>query len=125
MNHYEFTIGALVCHRHYHYRGVVVGCDPRCLADDDWYLRNRTQPERDQPWYHVLVHGGEHSTYAAESNLTRDEGGEQVVHPLVRVFFEHFASGHYLPRTGIEFPGTARFPAKGSRDSGAPDLETP
>ncbi len=101
-----FSLGTLVCHKHYGYRGVVVGSDPRCLADDDWYLRNRSQPDRDQPWYHVLVHGGQHSTYAAASNLVADEGGEQVVHPLTRVFFEHFSAGRYQPRGDAEFPGS-------------------
>ena len=106
MSSYRFSIGELVCHRTYGYRGVVVGSDPRCLADDDWYQHNRTQPDRGQPWYHVLVHGGDHSTYAAEGNLRPDAGKEQVVHPLTRVFFEHFASGSYLARTDVTFPGS-------------------
>ena len=61
----QFAVGELVRHGRYDYRGVVVASDPACRADDDWYLANRTQPDRDQPWYHVLVHGSHQVTYAA------------------------------------------------------------
>ena len=51
-----FEIGDTVRHRRYGYRGIIVERDLSCKASDDWYLGNRTQPEREQPWYHVLVH---------------------------------------------------------------------
>ena len=94
----NFTTGQLVSHLRYGYRGVVARCDPRCMASDDWYLNNNTQPTRDQAWYHVLVHGGHHTTYVAEENLKAYEGGEQVVHPLTRELFASFSSGCYQPR---------------------------
>ena len=103
---YDYSIGGLVRHKRYGYRGVVVGSDPRCLADDDWYYRNRSQPRRNQPWYHVLVHGAEHSTYSAQNNLDMDEGREQVIHPLTKVFFQYFSSGRYHPRADVTFPGS-------------------
>ena len=56
----RFQPGHLVRHRRYGYRGVVVALDLECGAGDDWYRSNRTQPDRDQPWYHVLVHGSSH-----------------------------------------------------------------
>ena len=52
-----FESGQLVRHRRYGYRGVVVDRDEFCQADDEWYSKNQTQPNRDQPWYHVLVDG--------------------------------------------------------------------
>ncbi|MCZ6793967.1 MAG: heat shock protein HspQ, partial [Planctomycetota bacterium] len=85
---HRFDIGELVEHKRYGYRGVVAGFDLRCRAGDDWYHGNLTQPSRDQPWYHVLVHGAEHTTYVAEDNLEPDAGGEQVVHPLARLLFQ-------------------------------------
>jgi len=94
-----FEIGQLVRHRRYRYRGVVVAHDECCQADDDWYNGNKTQPDREQPWYHVLVHGGVHSTYAAEENLSVDTSGEQVVHPLVTQVFDSFTKGRYILRT--------------------------
>ena len=100
----SYFIGQLIEHTRYDYRGVVAGCDPICTADKEWYLANPTQPARDQPWYHVLVHGSEHSSYVAEENLLPYEGGEQVLHPLTRDLFESFARGRYRPRRGIRFP---------------------
>ncbi len=52
----SFQPGDLVHHKRYGYRGVVVAVDPNCRADDAWYQANQTQPDRDQPWYHVFVH---------------------------------------------------------------------
>ena len=78
-----------------------------CHAPDAWYASNRTQPQRDQPWYHVLVHGGEHSTYVAQENMREDSGGEQVLHPLVATFFVYFSGGRYTPRKDVSFPRLA------------------
>ncbi len=103
---YRFRIGDLICHTRYRYRGVIVGSDPVCVADEKWYQHNQTQPDRDQPWYHVLVHGARHSTYAAQANLDVDLGAEQVVHPMTRVFFGHFSAGRYHPRPDADFPGS-------------------
>lgn len=93
---FQFELGTLVEHRMYGYRGAIFGRDPRCMADDEWYESNQTQPDRGQPWYHVLVHGSEHTTYVAEENLDLDGGAEQVVHPLTHRFFSGFASGRYV-----------------------------
>ena len=93
----HFTVGQLVKHRRYGYRGVVAEMDEICRADAAWYRHNRTQPTRDQPWYHVLVHGATHTTYAAEENLEPDTSGEQIVHPLIDHFFSNFRKSAYVP----------------------------
>ena len=49
----NFSVGQLVRHRRYGYRGVIVEVDTKCLAPDDWYGSNLTQPDRFQAWYHV------------------------------------------------------------------------
>ena len=65
-----YDLGLVVTHHNYGYRGVIVAVDPVCMAGDTWYKTNKTQPNRDQPWYHVLVHdSGGLSTYVAHSNL--------------------------------------------------------
>ena len=94
-NQPKFEIGQLVHHKRYDYRGVVFAYDEECTADDGWYQNNQTQPKRDQPWYHVLVHMGQHTTYVAESNLEPDVSAEQIVHPLVGRFFKSFLDGKY------------------------------
>ncbi len=96
--------GQLVRHKRYGYRGVVVDFDMSCRADDDWYFRNRTQPDRDQPWYHVLVDGSTQITYAAESSLEPDTSCDPVQHPLIRRFFEPYDEGGY-ERNDEPWPG--------------------
>jgi len=98
-----FVAGDLVGHVRYGYRGVVVAVDPTCQADTDWYLHNRTQPDRDQPWYHVLVHGADTVTYAAQSSLTNGTPGE-VLHPLVPFFFDRHEVDRYI-RNDRLWPG--------------------
>jgi len=99
-----FEPGQLVRHRKYDYRGVVVAFDLTCQADDDWYFSNRSQPQQYQPWYHVLVHGGQHVTYAAQTSLEQDNSGEQVVHPFIAHFFSTFSDGQYS-RNDKAWPG--------------------
>lgn len=91
-----FAPGQLVHHRHYSYRGVVVAVDLTCQADDDWYLANKTQPDRNQPWYRVLVHNSQQVTYAAQTSLEEDESGEEIGHPLIAHLFSDFAGGRYV-----------------------------
>ena len=93
---FRFETGQVVCHRRYSYRGVIVGGDPSCKAEEEWYRRNQTQPERDQPWYHVLVDGASHTTYVAQENLQVDPSGRRVDHPLVERFFCTFYRGRYF-----------------------------
>ncbi|MEM7164097.1 MAG: heat shock protein HspQ [Planctomycetota bacterium] len=99
----KYEVGQLIQHRRYAYRGVIAALDASCIADDDWYLSNQTQPDRDQPWYHVIVHGSHHTTYVAEENVEVDHGGEQVVNPLARELFEFFHRGRYQPRQDAVF----------------------
>ena len=94
----QFKIGQLVKHRRYGYRGVVAKLDRVCQADDDWYQSNQTQPDKLQPWYHVLVHDSPHTTYAAQTSLMPDESSEPINHILVDYFFGSFENGLYLPR---------------------------
>ena len=98
-----FEPGQLVKHERYGYRGVVVDFDMNCQADEDWYLSNRTQPDRAQPWYHVLVHNSDQGTYAAQSSLLPDTSGLRVVHSLEPLFFSAFNKGRYI-RNNREWP---------------------
>ena len=92
----RFAPGDLVRHRRYGYRGVVVDLDLECRASQAWHRSNKTQPARDQPWYHVLVDGAEHSTYVAEENLMLDEVPAEIEHPLVALYFEGMTASAYV-----------------------------
>ena len=92
----KFTAGDIVHHVRYGYRGVVVDFDEECTASEEWYSSNKTQPDRRQAWYHVLVDGGTHTTYVAQQNLQPDASGGPVYHPLVEYFFTEYADGRYI-----------------------------
>ena len=83
----KFAAGDVIFHKKYSYRGVIVSIDDRCQAPDDWYQANQTQPNRKQPWYHILVDGNQQVTYVAQSNLKYDKLGSPVVHPMLNLFF--------------------------------------
>ena len=103
-NGVRFQPGQLVQHKRYKYRGVIVAFDSTCEAEEDWYLANQTQPDRNQPWYHVLVHDSEQVTYVAQTNLEADDQKMRVDHPLISHFFCDFQEGHYT-RNDTAWPG--------------------
>jgi len=93
--HNKFQVGEIVHHKKYNYRGVIISFDEECKATDDWYYANKTQPERAQRWYFVLVDKTEITTYVAEENLESDNKKDPIVHPLVNKFFISFFQGRY------------------------------
>ena len=99
-----FSPGQLVRHVRYGYRGVVVVADGFCKADPSWYMSNKTQPDRQQPWYHVLVNDSSVCTYAAQTSLAADAAGQPIANPLVEHFFSAFEDGRHL-RNDREWPG--------------------
>ena len=97
----RFSIGQLVHHRNFDYRGVIFDVDPTFQGSDDWYAQMAiTEPPKDRPWYHVLVDGATHTTYVAERNLEPDGSAEPINHPLIKMHFADFDDGRYVLRTG-------------------------
>ncbi len=92
----KFHSGQVIHHKLFSYRGVVVGVDPTFQLAQEWYEEvARSRPPKDQPWYHVLVHGAHQATYVAERNLEPGLGGEPVEHPLLDRYFDKFSDGFY------------------------------
>jgi heat shock protein HspQ len=93
----KFSIGEMVQHRLFDYRGVIVDVDRNFQASEEWYQAvAKSRPPKDQPWYHVLVHGSDHMTYVAERNLETDDSLEPIRHPLVEQYFYAFDDGRYI-----------------------------
>ena len=93
----QFHIGQLVQHLLFDYRGVIFDVDRQFEGDDAWYdAMARSRPPRDKPWYHVLVHGADHTTYVAERNLDADDSSQPIDHPLVGELFANFENGRYM-----------------------------
>ena len=98
----RFSIGDLVHHKLFDYRGVVVDVDPRMMLSDEWYEAvARSRPPKDKPWYRVLVHDATHETYVAERNLEPDTSGEPVRHPMIETCFSSFSDGRYMTKGSI------------------------
>ena len=96
-----FSVGQVVHHQRFEYRGVIIDVDPVFSGSDEWYEEvARSRPPRDRPWYHVLPDQAEHSTYVAERHLEPDDSGEPIRHPLLDQFFDSFEAGRYR-RSGM------------------------
>jgi heat shock protein HspQ len=93
----NFSIGDLVHHKLFDYRGVVVDVDATFQSTEEWYEAVAgSRPPKDKPWYHVLVHGSVHSTYVAEKNLESDASSERIDHPVLAQYFSRFENGRYF-----------------------------
>jgi heat shock protein HspQ len=87
--------GQIIHHRRYKYRGLIVHVDPICNAGEEWYKTNLTQPDRDQPWYYILVDQRIHCTYVAEENLELASPEAAIQHPYVETYFGEFDDTSY------------------------------
>lgn len=93
----EFTIGQIVEHQLFHYRGVIYDVDAIFMLSDEWYERMaKSRPPKDRPWFHVLVDGAVHTTYVAQQNLRAAKLCSQVDHPLLGKYFKQFIDGRYI-----------------------------
>jgi heat shock protein HspQ len=93
----KFSVGELIHHRLFDYRGVIVDVDQDFQGTEEWYETvAKSRPPKDRPWYHVLVHESGHSTYVAERHLETDNTGEPISHPMVEHFFSSFVDGRYI-----------------------------
>jgi len=93
----QFSVGDLIHHRLFGYRGVIVDVDPNFQSTEEWYQAvAKSRPPKDKPWYHVLVHEAASSTYVAERNLEPDESASPIQHPMLESFFARFENGRYL-----------------------------
>jgi len=98
----KFSVGELVHHRLFDYRGVIVDVDRDFQGTEEWYEAvAKTRPPKNMPWYHVLVHGKTHSTYVAEQNLEPDDSVEPINHPMLEYFFLKFENGLYFRKDTV------------------------
>ncbi|HJN49762.1 MAG: heat shock protein HspQ [Pseudomonadales bacterium] len=99
----RFARGQQVTHHLFNYRGVIFDVDPVFLGSEAWYQQMaKTKPPKNAPWYHILVHGADHTTYVAERNLEPYNGSEFVDHPLLDHYFDGFDDGLYHPRQKVD-----------------------
>ena len=100
----QFSIGQVVKHRLYAFRGVIVDVDPEFSNTEEWWLAipEEVRPRKDQPFYHLLAENETtaYEAYVSEQNLLIDDSGEPVNHPQVaEVFGEFLGTSYALPHS--------------------------
>jgi len=97
--HARFSIGEVVRHRMFDFRGVIFDVDPVFANTDEWYdaIPEAIRPDKDQPFYHLLAENMESSyiAYVSQQNLVTDDSDEPVDHPAIAGLFTEFADGRY------------------------------
>jgi heat shock protein HspQ len=98
----KFTVGQVVHHKLFDYRGVIIDVHPCFDLTDAWYdAVARSRPPKDQPWYRVLPDGASHETYVAERNLEADDSGKAVRHPEIERHLRPRPGGGYRLRAPL------------------------
>lgn len=97
MKEAKFSIGQIIHHKLFNYRGVIVDVDFQFQGSEEWYEKVAlSRPPKDQPWYHVLVDNANHQTYVAERNLQASKKNTPIHHPMTEEFFGEMKNGSYL-----------------------------
>ena len=87
----KFSIGDVVKHRHFDFRGVIYDVDFEFNNSEEWYqsIPKKVRPRKDQPFYHLLAESNEvtYEAYVSEQNLLIDRSTKPVKHPLINEIF--------------------------------------
>ena len=87
----KFSIGDIVKHRHFNFRGVIYDVDFEFNNSEGWYqsIPKDVRPRKDQPFYHLLAENNEitYEAYVSEQNLVRDDSNKPIKHPLIEEIF--------------------------------------
>ena len=101
----KFTVGQVVKHRFFAFRGVIYDVDPEFNNTEEWWLSipAEVRPRKDQPFYHLLAENEEteYIAYVSEQNLLLDQTNEPIRHPQVDEFFEGYQDGFYFMHQDI------------------------
>ena len=99
-NKAKFKIGQIIHHRLFNYIGVIFDIDPIFQGSEKWYEQvARSRPPKSNPWYHILVHEAEHTTYVAEQNLDLEENPKAIQHSMINSLFTKFDGLQYNLKT--------------------------
>lgn len=96
----KYSLGQVVRHKFFPFRGVIFDVDPTFNNTDEWWqsIPEHMRPRKDQPFYHLLAENEdtEYVAYVSEQNLLPDDSGAPVRHPQVSEMFERLEDGSYL-----------------------------
>jgi heat shock protein HspQ len=98
----KYSIGQIVRHRIFPFRGVVFDVDPVFNNTEEWWLAipEDIRPSKDQPYYHLFAENAEteYIAYVSEQNLLPDESEEPLRHPQINEFFDSRDGRRYVAR---------------------------
>ena len=102
----KYTIGQVVKHRLYPFRGVVFDVDPEFDNTEDWYesIPEEVRPSKNQPFYHLFAENEEteYVAYVSEQNLVPDCPSDPLRHPQIPEVFNVSAKGEYVIKDAIK-----------------------
>jgi heat shock protein HspQ len=95
----QFTIGDIVRHRVFDFRGVIFDIDPVFANSEDWYqsIPEQVRPHKDQPFYHLFAENGDSSyiAYVSQQNLVPDLEQGPINHPAIEGYFDVWQGQRY------------------------------
>ena len=98
----KYTLGQVVRHRVFPFRGVVFDVDPVFNNTEEWYqaIPAEVRPSKDQPFYHLFAENSEseYIAYVSEQNLLPDTSEEPLRHSQVSEVFDRDDLGGYRLR---------------------------
>jgi heat shock protein HspQ len=98
----KFSIGDVVKHRFFAFRGVIFDVDPVFDNTEEWWqsIPAEVRPVKDQPYYHLFAENedSEYIAYVSEQNLLVDTSATPVRHPQVSQVFDKFDGSSYAVR---------------------------
>ena len=96
----KFSIGDIVKHKHFDFRGVIYDVDFEFNNSEEWYqsIPKNVRPRKDQPFYHLLAESNEvtYEAYVSEQNLLIDHSTEPVEHPMINEIFSGKKGTNYF-----------------------------
>lgn len=99
MKEAKFTVGQVVRHRFYPFRGVIFDIDPEFNNSEEWWqaIPEEVRPRKDQPYYHLLAENAEmeYIAYVSEQNLLPDKSGQPLRHSQLSELFSEDKDGNY------------------------------
>tara|TARA_B110000438_G_scaffold6099_1_gene6066 strand:+ start:309 stop:707 length:399 start_codon:yes stop_codon:yes gene_type:complete len=96
----KFSIGDIVKHKHFEFRGVIYDVDFEFNNSEEWYqsIPKNVRPRKDQPFYHLLAENDEitYEAYVSEQNLLMDDSDDAIKHPLIEEIFSGRKGSSYF-----------------------------
>ena len=99
----KFSIGEVVKHKHFEFRGIIYDVDFEFNNSEEWYqsIPKDVRPKKNQPFYHLLAENNDitYEAYVSEQNLLIDDSDEPITHPLLNEIFQGKKGSSYFKQS--------------------------